>query len=138
MKVEFTVTGIPKAKGRPRFARTPKGVRTFTPKETVNYETWVRTCWLEQSGTTIPNDVPIALTVRAFFPIPSSFSKKKKEQLEGQPHCKLPDLDNCVKSVCDGLQGYVFENDSKIYRIIAEKFYSSDPRVEVTMETIDS
>ena len=38
--VSFTVLGEPTGKGRPRF-NTQSG-RAYTPKKTVNYETWVK------------------------------------------------------------------------------------------------
>ncbi len=133
-EVSFTVYGVPRSKARPRFVKMKNYVRTYTPKETINYETWVRTCWMEQSAETINDDAPISVRIMFYFPIPESFSAKKKERLENTPHCKMPDTDNCVKSILDGCQGYVFQNDSRIYRIVAEKRYSSNPRTEVIFE----
>ena len=130
-EVKFTVYGTPKSKARPRFVKMKNYVRTYTPKETIDYETWVRTCWMEQSAETINDDVPISVTILFYFPIPESFSAKKKERIDGTPHYNRIDLDNCIKSVLDGCQGYVFQNDSRIYRIVAEKRYSSNPRTEV-------
>ena len=40
--MRFTVLGEPKGKGRPRFARIGNGVRAYTPKETENYEAYVK------------------------------------------------------------------------------------------------
>lgn len=44
MQVKFTILGEPKGKGRPRFSR--KTGTAITPKDTVNYETLVKS--LEQ------------------------------------------------------------------------------------------
>lgn len=41
MEVRFTIRGEPKGKGRPRFCRNTG--HAITPKDTVNYETLVRT-----------------------------------------------------------------------------------------------
>lgn len=133
-RIEFVVPGKAKAKQRPRFAKTKFGMKTFTPKDTLNYEQWVRTCWMEQSGERIESDVPFSVRVIFYFPIPESISKKKKAELLDAPCGKLPDLDNCIKSVLDGCQGYVFNNDSRIYRIESEKRYSNEPRAEVLFE----
>lgn len=88
---------------------------------------------MEQSGETIDDDVPIAVTIKFYFPMPESFSAKKKERFEGTPHYNRIDLDNCIKSILDGTQGYVFKNDSRIYKIEAEKRYSKEPRAEVLL-----
>lgn len=38
MKIEFEILGDPMGKGRPKFSSAGKFVRTYTPKETENYE----------------------------------------------------------------------------------------------------
>lgn len=130
MKVEIIVPGIPVGKARPRVTRNG----TFTPKKTRDYEAQIRECWRKQSGRTIPDGVPVMLTVSAYFPIPKSYPKKRYLQLLGKPHIKLPDLDNCIKIASDGCQGAVFSNDSMIYRIVAGKYYSSEPHMEIILE----
>lgn len=46
--------------------------------------------------------------------------KKPKRWRVGAP-VRSVDLDNALKVLIDALQGYVYENDSQIYRIIAER-----------------
>lgn len=132
MNIKFVVPGTPVGKGRPRV--TKHG--TYTPKKTRDYESLVRDCWMVQSGQRMPDDCMIKLIMKAYFPIPKSYSKKAKIELLGKPHGKLPDLDNCIKSVCDGCQGFVFANDSHIYSIEAVKLYSDNPRTEITWEAM--
>ena len=133
MKIEFVVPGVPKAKQRPRHTKTG---RTYTPKETIAYEQWVKLCWMEQSGKRLEDGKPITAHVTLFFPIPASVSKKKREEMIGTPHIKKPDVDNCVKSILDGCQGCVFDNDSRIWRTTVEKRYGTEARAEVFLETI--
>ncbi|WP_447781252.1 RusA family crossover junction endodeoxyribonuclease [Enterobacter asburiae] len=45
------------------------------------------------------------------LPMPQSWSKKKREAMDGQPHQQKPDLDNLTKSLLDAL----FEDDSHIW-----------------------
>ncbi len=134
MRIEFIVLGVPKAKQRPRFVRTKWGGKAYTPKETISYENWVRLCWQKQSGKSIKPNTPISVYIRLYFPIPESYSGKKKRELVGTPHTKTPDADNCVKSILDGLQGCAFQNDSRIYRILVEKYYGEEARAEVALD----
>ena len=67
------------------------------------------------------------------FPIPPSYSKKRTEAclIDSEKHIKRPDLDNVVKSVIDGMDKIVFENDSQITSIHATKVYGEVAKVEV-------
>lgn len=131
-RIKFFVPGTPIGKGRPRITK----YGTYTPKKTRDYEQKIRECWMIQSGVRLPDDCMIKLTVRAYFPIPKSYPKKIRESLPGKPHGKLPDLDNCVKAVCDGCQGYAFGNDSHVFCIEAVKLYSEEPRMEIIAEAV--
>lgn len=137
MEMFIVVPGVPKAKQRPKFMRTNWGGKAYTPKETVQYEQWVKLCWAEQSKEKIPDDMLIEADIKLYFPIPESYSMKKKRCMAGAPHGKKPDADNCAKSVLDGLQGCAFSNDSKIYKIIVEKHYSTEARAEVKLTGIE-
>jgi Holliday junction resolvase RusA-like endonuclease len=43
------------------------------------------------------------LHIKFVIPMPISWSKKKKERMDGQPHKQKPDLDNLVKAFKDSL-----------------------------------
>ena len=48
--------------------------------------------------------VPSALEAITFsIPMPRSWSKKKREEMNGTPHQQTPDLDNLLKALLDGL-----------------------------------
>lgn len=46
MGVNFVIQGKVQAKQRPRF-NTHTG-KTYTPNKTINYENWVKTCYLQK------------------------------------------------------------------------------------------
>ena len=50
MRVEFTVLGEPKGKGRPQFSTYGGRITTRTPKDTVIYENLVRMEYQRQCG----------------------------------------------------------------------------------------
>jgi len=65
---------------------------------------------------------------RFWVPMPGSWSKKKKREMEGQPHRSRPDLDNYMKSVWDAL----CKEDSHIWQIgSAEKRWSRLGCIEI-------
>ena len=41
MQAQFTVAGDPKGKQRPRTVHTSKGIKTYTPDQTVVYENYI-------------------------------------------------------------------------------------------------
>ena len=57
------------------------------------------------------------LDILFLIPMPATWSKKKKEQMNGLPHKQKPDTDNLVKSVKDALK----KDDSDIWWEKAEK-----------------
>jgi len=60
------------------------------------------------------------VSVSFHLPMPSSWSKKKKEKMDGTPHLNRPDLDNIIKAWCDAL----YPEDSVIWSIHATKFWA--------------
>lgn len=137
MIVRFTVPGEPKGKGRPRFTSRGGYPRVYTSAETTAYENKVRFCYITNCHK-LKFEGSIALTAICYFPIPKSTTKKQKElMLAGKVyHTKRPDVDNCIKSLLDGLNGVAFVDDKQIAEICALKLYSDEPRVELTIEDI--
>ena len=137
MIVKFTVLGEVRSKQRPRATVINGHARVYTPKDTVMYENLVRYAYQEQVGKKLEG--AIEMYCKFYFPIPKSVSKKQRAimETETEPHLKKSDLDNCIKSVSDSIQGVAFDDDKQIYKIVAEKYYSDNPRVEVELRTKD-
>lgn len=76
----ITVPGKAQSKQRPRVMKTGF---TFTPKETVNAEAFIRGLALQAMGGHRPMEGAVKLVVKIFRPIPKSFSKKKRSQAIG-------------------------------------------------------
>lgn len=119
-RVKFDVPFV-KTKARPRFTRQG---RTYTPKETQQAEQAVALAWreacLKEFGTvyTIPKGVPVYLTVTFIRPLPKSRPKK----VESEPDVYMPDIDNLVKLVLDGLsKGEAWADDSQVIGLVATK-----------------
>ena len=132
--ISFTVPGEPKAKQRPRLG---KGY-TYTPKQTVEYENWVKQCYLTSEGDEGFLENQIHAKIEAYFSIPKSVTKKNRElMLNGEMRpTKKPDADNIAKSILDSLNGIAYHDDSSIVSLEVEKYYSKVPRVEVTLRRV--
>ena len=134
MTVKFTVLGEPRGKQRPRVTR--KG-NTYTPAETVQYENLVRIEYRRQCGDyRFPDDAALDMRIMAYYAIPKSASKKKRqEMLEHRIRpLKKVDCDNAVKIVADSLNMIAYRDDVQIVDCQIRKFYSSEPRIVVTIQ----
>ena len=75
----------------------------------------------------------LCASLTAYFAIPNSKSKAEKKRMSWgivRP-TKKPDIDNLIKSVLDSLNGIAYKDDSQIVTVVAEKFYSDVPRLEL-------
>ena len=134
--MHFTIPGSPVAKARPRFVRTPKFVRTYTPKKSLNFEQMVSS--YAHQAMSIKElqmlDRPIALTIDFFFSRPKSRRRKKTAGLT-MPRIVKPDIDNLIKSILDGLNKMAFLDDAQVWNVHVRKFEVDDmPRTEITIE----
>lgn len=132
----FFVEGKPRGKERPKFNGILK--RTYTPKNTAKYEKQIRNAFKECQGEwkMLPADCYAAVSVVANYPIPKSWSKKKKEEAEASlimPTTK-PDGDNILKVVLDALNGLAYEDDRQVVKMGIIKTYSVNPGLLVRVE----
>jgi Holliday junction resolvase RusA-like endonuclease len=128
MKVELTIPGPPMGKQRPRVCK----FGTYTPKETVNYETLVRELYIVKNyGRQLEG--ALAIEINAYFEIPKSAKKKDiPDMIEGYIRpTKKPDIDNILKIIGDSLNGLAYHDDSQIVDVVAQKCYSDRPRVDI-------
>ena len=62
-------------------------------------------------------ELPSSVDLSFNIPMPESWSKKRKMEMEGKPHQQKPDVDNLTKSVLDALCA----DDSYVWRIKSKK-----------------
>lgn len=134
--VNFIVPGPPKGKGRPRFSNAGNYVRTYTPKETANYENLVVVEYQSQCNSfRFDDEQELSLFITAIYEIPKSVSKTKRNKMisgEIRP-TKKPDIDNVIKIIADSLNGVAYRDDSQIVRCHTDKIYGSIPMVVVSI-----
>ena len=121
--------GEPVAKARPRVTK----FGAYTPQKTVNYENLVKLSFIGEKLTG-----QLKMSIKAYFAIPKSVSKKKHKLMieEKIRPTKKPDCDNVLKIICDALNTIAYDDDKQIVEMEISKFYSENPRVEVEIEEI--
>jgi Holliday junction resolvase RusA-like endonuclease len=133
--ISFEIPGCPVAKGRARAFKRGNYIAHYTPEKTVNYENLVKMVAMQDMKGKQLISGPISMVISLFFQIPESWSNKKRlSALNGtvRPTVK-PDLDNCVKSLCDAINGIVWHDDKQVVEVTVKKFYSDRPRANVSI-----
>lgn len=135
MQVEFTITGEPKGKGRPRFTRNG---RVYTPTETIQYERLVSLSYLNKAkGYKFTS--PVRVSVKAFHKPPKKSKKVVEDMLNWRIlPTKKPDVDNIAKIILDGLNGVAWDDDTQVVDLIVCKRYEKEPFVQVIIEEINA
>lgn len=138
--IKFSVPGKPFGKQRPKFSRAGQYVKTYTPNETTSYENWVRLMYSNAAkGRMFPDGAMLDVRIIAYYEVPKSVGKKKrKEMLEHRIRpTKKPDWDNIGKIICDSLNLVAYHDDSAVVDAQVRKFYSENPRVDVTIRVVE-
>lgn len=135
--ITLTIYGEPIAKGRPRFTMRGRYPIAYTPKKTRVAEQEI----IKQILPHKPKELlttPIDITIKFYLSIPKCKSKKFIEDaLLGKIRPdKKPDIDNLIKTILDALNTIFFEDDKQIVSLSAEKWYSDNPRTEITIREL--
>ena len=131
---ELTVFGEIVGKGRPRFSTRNGYPQAYTPKKTADYEKLIKIAYLEKYQPMIFEDDALQMRIDAYFKVPESASKKKKEKLINEEYpTKKPDIDNILKSIADALNGLAYKDDSQIVRVIVNKHWDNENKVEIAI-----
>lgn len=138
-RISFSIPGAPFGKQRPRVVHNGSFSKAYTPKETVNYENLIKVMYQQAAkGQMFPEGSMLDVRIIAYYEIPKSTSKKKQKQMlehKIRP-TKKPDWDNIGKIVCDSLNKIAYHDDSAVVDAQVRKFYSENPRVDVTIRRI--
>jgi Holliday junction resolvase RusA-like endonuclease len=112
--VTISLAGVPQGKGRARAFLRGNHIGHYTPEKTRTYEGMIRSAAMDTIGNNPPLECPVEFVMRAIFPVPTSWSGKKRDRaLTGEiKPGKKPDLDNIAKAWNDALNGVVYRDDS--------------------------
>lgn len=140
-KVSFTIPATPVPSHRPRLC----GYRVYVPGAAKNQSFFNRHVRPKLNGLFITT--PCKITVDIYCQTPKSFSKVQQVLAEMgviRPWVNTGDVDNFDKAVYDMMQpnekrGHVgiMSNDCLIIESHSNKYYSRNPRYEVTISYMD-
>ena len=121
---EFSFTVPGQTMGKPRQTQSDRWKKRPVVVRYRAYCDQVRAC-----AKNCPSDV-YAMSLTAHMLMPASWSKKKKQELNGKLMRQKSDIDNVSKGILDAL----FEDDSGVAILHAEKYWCLDnPRVDVVL-----
>ena len=85
-----------------------------------------------------PLEGAIGANIIAKFPIPQSWSKKKrKEALEKGYVITKPDCDNLEKFYLDCMNKIAYDDDAQIAEIFTQKIYDEEPKTEIELYSLE-
>ena len=135
--VQFVIPGKAVGKGRPQFNRYTG--TEHTPQKTRDYEQLVGDAFSWQCrGAYFDKTKALELAVKVIVKPPKSTSQSKLEAMyEGRiKPTKVPDMDNQIKAISDGLNKRAIADDRQFVKINAEKVYGKDDYVVVVIREI--
>lgn len=142
MCLTIVVPGPPQGKGRARTVKRGNFVHSYTPEKTVLYENLIKTLAIEEMKKKEIDMMTGAVNIwiRAYFEIPKSTSKKRREKMlsDSLLPCKKPDADNIAKTVSDALNGVVYKDDAQICSMEIFKSYGEKPELIIWIEELES
>lgn len=138
VKLVFNIE--PQSQLRPRAAYTRLGhIVVYDPKQTHAYKQQLRS--LAQSQYTQEAlTTALKVDVSFFRPVQKSISTIERERRirgEHRPVVKA-DIDNYIKAVFDALNGVVWQDDKQICDLVAHKYYTDRPRIEIEVTPVNS
>jgi len=76
-------------------------------------------------GKRFPDDAMLDVKIDAYYEVPKSASKKKRQEMLSNiiRPTKKPDFDNIGKIICDSLNLIAYHDDSAIVEARVGKFY---------------
>lgn len=135
--MQFVVEGKPQGKARARtfYDKRANRMRSITPEQTKSYEDLIRWSYKAAGGEYLAEKT-LQVDIRAFYPIPQSFSRAKRNAAENgelRPITK-PDCDNIIKVILDALNGVAYYDDKQVICVSCNKYYADVGCVKISIK----
>jgi len=113
---------------RPRFASG----HAYMPKTYKDYRAELGR-WIMRNQPLPFYAKDISLLIDVTFAMPKSWSKKKRDQMDGSYHCQKPDVDNIIKPIMDELTGIVYADDASVFDIGCRKKWGIEDNIRIVI-----
>ena len=137
--ITFLVEAKPQGKARARtfYDKRADKMRSVTPQQTKSYEDLIRWSYKAAGGQYMGEKL-IKVEIQAFYPIPKSWSKKKRNDaiFERIRPTTKPDCDNTIKVVLDALNGVAYYDDKQVVSVSCDKYYGETGYLRVKIQEI--
>ena len=78
---------------------------------------------------------PLEVCISIYMAVPKSVSKKRRtEMIVYEFPTKVPDIDNCVKSILDACKGIICSDDCQVVALRVNKFWHEEDITEVLIK----
>lgn len=131
--IELVVYGVPVEAARPKFSYKTR--HAYDPEKSRAYKQYVSLEASKQYHGDLIDKKPLSVHIAIYRPIQTSVSNIEHARRAQNIHRPIvkPDTSNYVKLIEDALTGVIWKDDNCIVDLSASKYYSDDPRIEVTV-----
>lgn len=137
--ITFIVEGKPQGKARARtfYNKRMGKMQSITPEQTKDYESLIRWSYKAAGGQYMGEKL-ISVEIQAFYTIPQSFSKAKRNDaiFERIRPTTKPDCDNVIKAVLDALNGVAYYDDKQVVCVSCNKYYGETGYLKITVKEL--
>ena len=129
------IPGDPQSDSRPRAAKLGNFIKIYDSKAAEKKLTkTLIMCQTDQADSKeISEAKSFGVYFYFYFEPPKSWSKKKQHAaIHGDiPHTCKPDIDNLVKFYLDCMNKIIFNDDSQVIHLSAQKFYADESKTVI-------
>jgi Holliday junction resolvase RusA-like endonuclease len=130
----LTIPGPPVAQPRHRISTRGGFAKTYLPSDHPVH-VFKQAIRLRAAGGVVFSG-PVAVTIRAYFPMPASWSKKKQRAHALRWHTQKPDGDNLAKAVLDALSDHWQDDCQVAYLTVLKRWIHGAGVTEIRVSEI--
>lgn len=132
----FEIEPVPQL--RPRASSRGGRVRLYDPPKVKQFKVVLHNLVTEQYKNP-PFTGALSVSMLFYRPVQKSLSNIERQRRLSNEHKAVvkPDVDNYIKSTLDALNGVLWDDDSQIVKVTAEKRYAEKGKIIITVTQLD-